>query len=114
MKRVIVSDFGARVYASLSEAAEAIGVSCTAVTLAIRDGRTVKGTRVRWAERIFAVLDGEGEWRVCSVSSDNKRYVPLGENKRGFSVADAKSVKEITASWYFGTAFAAEADFEKK
>lgn len=98
VKRVIVCEGDFRVFRTLEEVSEALDVSPTAVSMALGDGRTVRGLRMRWANRVFLVRS-EGRWVVCVMDSRDRMVDMDGGAVIGKRKIEA--VKDITATFYF-------------
>ena len=101
MKSVLIVRGKYDVYSGLEEAAQALGVTPVAVSLAVKDHRPIKGVELRWAERIFAVyLRGSGEWRIATRRNGNRGWLPI-DGRGAVPARDVERVKDITAAWYY-------------
>lgn len=101
-KQVIVSDGERKIFATLAEAAAWFGVTPSGLSRAIYEKGMVKGVRVRYAQRVFAVkVRSDGRWVIAQMNIRNTHYVPLNPGEPQVKLRDAEDVKELTASWYF-------------
>lgn len=87
-KRVIVCT-------GLREASEALGLTESAVSKRLKDGRGVE-----WKERVYAIKVRTGEWRIGCESRDNRAYLLLDDMGGRIRKKDVDCVKDITEVWY--------------
>lgn len=97
-KKVIVCEGDFRVFRTLGEVSEALDVSPSAVSMALGDGRLVRGLRMRWADRVFLVRS-DGRWVVCIEDSRGRMVEMDGGGVIGRRKVEA--VKDITAAFYY-------------
>lgn len=87
-KRVIV-------YSCLREASEGLGLTESAVSKRLKDGRGLE-----WLERVYAIKTKDGVWKVGSESRDNKAYLLLDDMGGRVRKRDVERAVDITESWY--------------
>lgn len=96
-KKVIVCEGSFRVFGTLSEVSNEVGLSQGEISRALDDGRMVRGLRMRWADRVFAVLIRNVGWRIC-MKDARDRFVCDGQRVKA---RDVQEVKELTGLWYY-------------
>lgn len=99
-KKVIVCEAGKRVYETLEEASEVLGVSPSTISRAIERTGEVNGVRARWADRVYIVKLKRGEWHVAMLNQGGGAYILLNDGSKIKKAAVAE-VKDITVAWYF-------------
>ena len=99
-KKVLVRLDGLGVYDSLEKASEALGMSVANISRAVSDQRKVNGVALKWAERVYAVREKEGDWKIGVLNSRNSAYLPVSQIGAKVDVKRVIAKKDITASWY--------------
>ena len=97
-KTVIYSE--GRVFETLEEAAEALGLAVGTISRLTKEGRG----RIKRVERVYAVKRKDGDWTIAGRPADNRGYVPLWWKGARIRERDVERVVDVTASWY-GTGF---------
>lgn len=90
-----------RVFETLEEASEALGVSHVSLSMASRDSRETKGYLVRRCERVYALrLRTFKTWIVC-VRNGHGKYIEMGNPYRKVSPKEYDVIRDVTVGWYF-------------
>lgn len=99
-KKVLVRLDGFGVFETLEDASRALGVTPESVSRAVRDARKVNGVSLKWADRVYAVCEKGGDWKVVVLNSRNSAYLPVSQVGDKVPVRNVVKKKDITASWY--------------
>lgn len=91
-----------RVFETLEEASEVLGVNASTLSRAMSDCREFHGMRMKYVDRVYAVmLTGGWEWTVVVEDSRKSGYLVMGNPMKRIKKRDVARVKELTASWYW-------------
>lgn len=87
-------------YETLEAAAESLGTTSSAVSIACRDGRECRGWMVRRVERVYAVKTRvRQDWVICT-RDVRGRYIEYGNPVRVMGEKEMDQVREITMGWH--------------
>ena len=101
-KQVLVASGLPRVFKTLEEASEALGVSGSSISRSMNECRECQGHMFRYVNRVFAVqLKAGGEWRIVTRDSRNSGYILIEDAGKRIRQSDVSRVKDVTAVWYF-------------
>ena len=104
-KQVLVRLDGLGVYEGLEEAAAALQVAPASVSRAIRDSGAIRGVQLKWVDRVYAVKEKGGDWKVVVMNSRNTAYLPVSQVGPAIKPRMVEAKKDLTQVWY-GTVFA--------
>lgn len=100
-KTVLVRLDGQGVYETLEEASKVFDMASGNISRAVSESGKVKGVKVRWAERVWAVREKRsGRWVVAILNARNTWYVPLCQSEPRIKAGDVDMVKDLTRVWY--------------
>lgn len=99
-KKVLVRLDGEGFYGTLESASEAFGMTPGNISRAVSETGKVRGVPVRWADRVYAVKEKGGDWRVMVLNSRNTAYLPVSQVGNRVLVRDVEEKKELTLAWY--------------
>lgn len=104
-KKVIIVNSGEnRVFETLEEASREVGVNPSTLSRAINEAGEYRGMRLRYGDRVFVLrLKGRMDWVVATENSRRTGYIVVGDPARKLSKREVAAVKDITASWYYGS-----------
>lgn len=90
-----------RLFSTLDEAGEALGVTPANLSSVSIDGRTTRdGWLVRRVERVFALhLKAHDLW-VFAVENSRGGYVEYGNPSRRYGESEWDEVRDVTVGWY--------------
>lgn len=106
-KSVIIANFPLggynRVFGTLAEASEALGVHPSTISRAVVECSPIcGGVRVRYGDRVFAVRKrGELDWRLVKENARGTGYVVYGNPEERVLRRDVDEVRDVTAGWYW-------------
>lgn len=100
-KIVIVCEVGNRVFRTLAEASEALGLSQGAISRGISDRGEVAGVRLRRVPRVYALLLMDGSWVIAVENSRGSGYIPLDDGSGVVSKRAVVSKRDLTPVWYY-------------
>ena len=90
-----------RVFETLRDASEALGVSETSLSMASVDSRDTKGYLVRRVERVYLLhMRAHLDWMLAVRNSHNK-FVEYGNPKRRIGDGEYDEVRDITVGFYW-------------
>ena len=83
------------VCSGLREASEALGITESAVSKRLKDGRGAE-----WKERVYALKTRDGRWHIGCESRDNRAYNVLDDVGGRIRKKEVDRVVDISESWY--------------
>ena len=98
---MIVCEVGNRVFRTLEEAAEALGVSPGSVSRGISDRGEVAGVRLRRVPRVYALQLADGSWVIGTENSRGSGYIPVDDGSGVVSKRAVVSRRDLTPVWYY-------------
>lgn len=91
-----------RMFETIEEASQELGMSGTSVSTACIDGRETKGWLLRRVDRVYALhLRAHNEWVLGVSNARNDAYLELDNPSRKIGLREIDQVRDITVGWYW-------------
>lgn len=101
-KQVLIARGLDKVFKTLEEASEYLGVSGSSISRSMNECRECQGHLFRYVNRVFAVrLKTNGAWRIVTRNSRNGAYILMDDPAVRIKDREVDRIKDLTVVWYF-------------